>query len=129
MRTDPPRSILVRVVHALFGALFVLSAAVQYNDPDPIRWFLIYTAGALVAFAALIGPPRLGYAAGAVGAVALVWSGTIVAGGLGPVTVGEIFGDMHMKTPNVELWRECLGLLIVAGYCLALAARKATALR
>src|SRR5262245_6235494 len=41
--------IAVRVAHALAAAVFVLCIAVQFNDPDPIRWIAMYGAALIVA--------------------------------------------------------------------------------
>ena len=38
-----------KVTHYIIAGLFVVSAAVQYNDPDPWLWILIYGSVALVA--------------------------------------------------------------------------------
>ena len=39
-----------KVIHYILAGLFTLFAAVQYNDPDPWLWILIYGAVAIVAF-------------------------------------------------------------------------------
>ena len=69
-----------RVVSVLMTVLLAVAVAVQYNDPDPIRWMAIY--GAACALSALVvvrgrapSTPVL-----VVGLVALVW-GLIVAQG------------------------------------------------
>ena len=46
----------------------------------------------------------------------LIWAGTIAAGGLEPITLDVLFGDMRMKTLNTERWREMLGLLLTASW-------------
>lgn len=38
-----------KAIHITIAILFVLFAAVQYNDPDPLLWMLIYGAVALIA--------------------------------------------------------------------------------
>lgn len=38
-----------KVIHYILAALFVGFAALQYNDPDPWLWILIYGSVALVA--------------------------------------------------------------------------------
>ena len=111
------------IPYLVMTLLLVLGAAVQLNDPDPIRWVLIYSAGAGVSVAGIFRPAGLRWAAGAVAAVAAVWALTIAAGGLDPIGIGELFGTVGMKTEAVELWRETLGLLIIAGWCVAVARR------
>lgn len=39
-----------KTIHITIGVLFIVFAALQYNDPDPLLWMLIYGAVALVAF-------------------------------------------------------------------------------
>ncbi|MBK7073407.1 MAG: hypothetical protein IPH44_14005 [Myxococcales bacterium] len=41
---------------AVFAVLCVTSAALQYNDPDPIRWAALYLAAGGAAVAALARP-------------------------------------------------------------------------
>jgi len=55
------------------GALFLFAAALQYNDPDPIRWIAIYGAACAVSIAAATGRPVL-RAALVVGAVSIAWA-------------------------------------------------------
>lgn len=38
-----------KTINYILAVLFVLFAAVQYNDPDPLLWILIYGVVALVA--------------------------------------------------------------------------------
>ena len=111
----------MRVLHGALAVLFVLGAVVQLNDPDPLRWVVIYLAAAAVA---LVGRQRRMVAAG-VAVAATVWAISIAAGGLGPLDLAALFGDATMKTAGVEAWREMLGLGLIAAYCLACALRSA----
>jgi hypothetical protein len=45
----------MRIINVVFIILFLLSAALQYNDPDPYIWMPIYLYGALLCFLALKG--------------------------------------------------------------------------
>jgi len=45
----------MRILNIFFIVLFVFSAAVQYNDPDPYVWMPIYLYGALLSYLALKG--------------------------------------------------------------------------
>jgi len=104
----------LRVASAVFAALFLLSAAVQLNDPDAAPWFVLYVAATLVAAAAVRRPDwrpaAVLLAVSAGGGVA------IAAGGLDAITWAELFGDLRMKTLNVERWRELGGLGITAAW-------------
>jgi ABC-type enterochelin transport system permease subunit len=81
--------------------LFLFAVAVQYNDPDPIRWMAVYGLAAAACLLALKGRlPRLPTAL--LAAVALAWAGTLAARVVG-------------KQPLIdsEEGREMLGLLLV----------------
>lgn len=39
----------------LFGLLFLVSAVLQYNDPDPFRWILVYGLAAAVCLLSAFG--------------------------------------------------------------------------
>lgn len=43
----------MRALNIIFLVLFLLSAALQYNDPDPYIWMPLYLSGALVCYYAL----------------------------------------------------------------------------
>ena len=43
----------MRILNIAFIAVFVLSAALQYNDPDPYIWMPIYLYGAFLCFRAI----------------------------------------------------------------------------
>ncbi len=45
----------MKVFNILFCILFIVSAALQYNDPDPYLWMPIYLFGALICFQAYKG--------------------------------------------------------------------------
>jgi hypothetical protein len=45
----------MKVFNILFFILFVLSAALQYNDPDPWLWMPIYLYGAVLCWLAFRG--------------------------------------------------------------------------
>ena len=45
-------------VKIFFGCLFLLAVAVQYNDPDPVFWMVLYGVAALITFTAIKRTPR-----------------------------------------------------------------------
>ena len=95
------------------AALFLFAAAVQYNDPDPLRWMAIYGLAALACALSLLRrlrrlvPVLVGLGAGA-------WAGALAPGVIGRVSVGELFQSYGMMSETVEEAREMGGLLIVA---------------
>ena len=95
------------------AGLFLFAAAVQYNDPDPLRWMAIYGLAALACVLSLARRlPRLVPAL--VGVGALAWAGTLAPGVIGRVSVEELFQSYSMLSETVEEAREMGGLLIVA---------------
>jgi Transmembrane family 220, helix len=117
----PQSSRLLRGANWVMLAAFLFSVAVQYNDPDPIRWMLIYGLAALNCFLSLRGRLRWPFPA-AVGTVALVWAATIAPGVIGRTTFREMFQSFHMTDSVVEEARETGGLLIVAFWMAVLSA-------
>ncbi len=53
LEAEPPRGgrslSLLTVANGLMAALFLIAAALQYNDPDPLRWLAVYGLAALRA--------------------------------------------------------------------------------
>ena len=106
-------SILLRVANFLMVAAFFFSVVVQYNDPDPIQWMLIYGLAAAACILSL--KSRLPWKVPAlIGVVALVWAATIAPDVIGKTTFAEMFQSFHMINEVVEEAREMGGLLIVA---------------
>lgn len=100
---------------------FVGFTAVQRNDPDPIRWMLMYGSAAVACALHLSGvlPWML---AAAVGVVALVWGAIWAPGVITNAPIGQLFTTYQMMSPEIEEAREMLGLLIVAAWMAVLVA-------
>lgn len=117
MRTPIPRA-----VHAFMAALFVFSAVLQLNDPDPWIWILIWGAAAVVAALAAFRPAGAPRAfALVVAAAALVWAATLAPHAVGRVPIGRMFESWRMKDTLVEENRETFGLLIIGAWMLVIA--------
>lgn len=97
----------VKIFGWVFGLLCIVSAGLQYNDPDPLLWMVIYGVTALVSFAVALNK--------------LPYSVPLVLGIL--LTVGAIYtfpetyegfeiGKGDIK--NIEEGREAGGLLILS---------------
>ena len=106
-------SSLWKVLNGLMTAAFLFSVAVQYNDPDPVRWMAIYGAATVVCVLAIMGRGRWMLPA-AIGLIALIWALTLAPQVIGKVRFGELFEAFEMKDERVEVAREMGGLLIVA---------------
>jgi hypothetical protein len=98
-----------KIVSLIFGILFLLFAAVQYNDPDPQVWVPIYGIAALACLMAWVGMGQWWFFAGMTVVYALAaWNQWP------PVFEGFLLNEMGMKSINIELARESGGLAICA---------------
>lgn len=101
------KSRILKILAVLFTLLFLVFAGVQYNDPDPLIWYVIYGFAALVSLLYVAGrlPTWVAVTAGIlflVGGV-FVWPAQFEG-----VTIGG--GDIK----NIEEGRESLGLFLTA---------------
>jgi len=93
--------------HIFFGVIFILFAALQYNDPDPAVWMAVYLGSAFLCFLSVFDQKshffRKFY---------VIWGiFTSIWAIFQWPPVWEGLGD-SMKTVNNELARESLGLFI-----------------
>jgi hypothetical protein len=111
--------------NAVMLVVFVASALLQLNDPDPFSWVAIYAAAAVMCGLEITRRLRPTYPA-LLALTALVWAATIAPRVLGKVPFGDMFAEFEMRDLGVEQSREMYGLVIVAVWmaALALAARK-----
>ncbi|MCE7066840.1 transmembrane 220 family protein [Dyadobacter sp. CY326] len=95
----------MRLFKIFFGIVFVIFAYLQLNDPDSGLWIAIYSFAALACFMSIreLWPSWVFYALGAGYLVAAVlqWP---------PEFEGIFFGEAAMRSMNIELARESLGL-------------------
>lgn len=93
----------------VFAFLFVLFAAVQYNDPDPQIWVPIYGFAAMACVMAYtrIGRPWLFALMAVTYLGAAIWQWP-------PAFEGFLLNEVGMKTMNIELARESGGLAVCA---------------
>ena len=107
----------------LFFFAFTLSAAVQYDDPDPLAWMAIYIAAAGMCAAQLAKrQPR--WLPGLLLAVTLVWIISLLPNIVGEVSWAQIVESISMKSQAVEEAREIGGLSIVLAWALCLLTRQ-----
>lgn len=113
------------VAHAanyLMTALFALSAVVQYNDPDPLPWMLMYglVAGSCILFATGRLHPRLSLVIAGIALVWALWLVPFAVGSSEELTWGNVFDVSEMINERVEVVREIGGLLISAAWMIFL---------
>ena len=106
----------MRYLDLTMALLFAFAAALQLNDPDPIRWIAIYGAACAVSLAVFLRRRVSPAIAIAIAVMALVWAASIVFGGPAASEYGHMFDAWEMKSPSVEEAREASGLLIVTAW-------------
>ena len=107
-------------LNVLFSAMFLFSVAVQFNDPDPVRWMAMYGFATLACILELARNRRWSLPAG-IGLIAVSWAASTGQNVHG-VRISELFAEFEMKNEMVEQAREVGGLLIVALWMFVLAA-------
>ncbi|MCB9316060.1 MAG: transmembrane 220 family protein [Lewinellaceae bacterium] len=105
----------MKILYWVIAVLFVAFALVQYNDPDPLIWMLVYGVVALIYVLAALEKPHRKVALGACIAT-LGWALTYVPAFWDWVQMGapSIVETMKAEKPYVELTREFLGLVLAA---------------
>jgi hypothetical protein len=101
----------MKITNIVLGVLFLLFAIVQYNDPDPWLWMLLYgfVAGILL-FAAFGKREKWLAIAGFV--VCTIWLLTLLPDFINWIQMGmpTITASMKTEEPHIEYTREFLGL-------------------
>lgn len=101
--------LIMKIFKIATGIMFVLFSYLQYNDPDSDVWIAIYAFAALACYMSLrdLWPGWVFYvlAAGYIIGAILQWP---------PEFEGVFFGEAQMRSLNIELARESLGLGICA---------------
>ena len=103
----------MRILNLCLAVLFTVFACLQYNDPDPWRWALMYgfVAG-ICAFAAFGRQNKHLMGLGIV--ACLVWMAVWLPDFLNWISIGrpDIAEQMKAETPSIEFAREFFGLLL-----------------
>ncbi|BDA78638.1 hypothetical protein LPTSP3_g15680 [Leptospira kobayashii] len=110
-------SILFKIINVVFALLFFTSAALQYNDPDPIHWIFIYGLAAILCSLAVAGKfylPLIYILFGAVLLQLLILSDGAFQWYL-QGSENMLSTPMSKDKPYIEEIREFFGALIVLG--------------
>jgi len=110
-------NILFKTLNVILALLFFTSAALQYNDPDPIHWIFIYGLAAVLCCLAVGGKfflPLIYISLGAVILEVLILSdGALQWYAKGMENM--LSTPMSQEKPYIEEIREFFGALIVFG--------------
>lgn len=120
----------MKFLHGFLALMFLAFAGLQFNDPDPALWILIYASMAFICMMALFkvfSKTAMGIlAAGYIVYCFFLWPG--VSEWLAQENKGVLFDDvMKMEHLYIEESREFLGLvicLIVLAFYTLLSLRK-----
>ena len=109
------KSLVWRVTAILMTGLLILSAIVQWNDPDPLRWILCYSVTAIITLCSLIRPlpPSIPLTWGLVVLLSSLFVGMDFLMSEEQFDWGSFWNVVAMKNETVELGRELGGLLLV----------------
>ncbi|MDH5399121.1 MAG: transmembrane 220 family protein [Cyclobacteriaceae bacterium] len=104
----------MKIVNAVFILIFTYFIVVQYNDPDPMMWIVIYAYAAMVCVMAILGRLKKYFIYGGL-LIFVVLAGTLFTSMIEWVNAGnqtEIFDEMSKERMYVEETREFFGLVI-----------------
>ena len=114
----------MKIFNILFAVLFLISAGLQYNDPDPYIWIPIYLYGVIIcwrAFRDKYYPSAciFGIVVFTAYAVYLFFTENGVLDWVQKHNAENIAGTMKASTPWIEDTREFFGLIILIVVLLA----------
>ena len=109
----------MKIFNIVFSVLFVIFAALQYNDPDPWLWMPIYLYAAVLCWLAFRNKfyPKLilgGVAFYALYGIYLFFEKDGVADWMTEHNAENIAQQMKASTPWIEDTREFFGLCLVS---------------
>lgn len=111
-----------RIVNLVMLVVYLMSVAVQYNDPDPLIWTLIYGLAAFSCYLAHTNRLKWWMSAQIAG-ISLIWGAILTPKFFGKVGFFDLFESFTMKTIMVEYAREMGGLMIIAAWMIVLTIR------
>lgn len=99
------------------ATLFAISVGLQVNDPDPVRWMLIYGVAG-IAIGVLPARRELSLVALAIGLFGAGWSAYLTSQVVHVIAFSDLWLKMSEYGGAVEVGREAGGLAIIAiGLC------------
>jgi len=115
-------------LNSLFLAIFVLSAAVQYNDADALIWIIVYLSAAVMCVTGFRDNP-IPWFPPLLLLLGIAWMAFLATEFVGEVSVAEVTASIRMQSDAVEEAREVGGLAIVCFWAACLSIRQRRSLR
>lgn len=105
----------MKILNLVLAAMFLLFAAFQYNDPDPIQWAALYLLSMAVCILAAINQPNK-YLIYIGLIISTLWAINLSSDFFAWVKEGmpTVTGTMKAENPHIELVREFGGLFLTA---------------
>ena len=103
----------MKITNLVLAALFIGFGVVQFNDPDPYLWVMLYFVVAAICAFAAFGYVNKGVLLGGIlGCV--IWTIVLLPEFINWVQMGmpSITEEMKTEEPHIEFTREFLGLFI-----------------
>ncbi|MFK8049887.1 MAG: transmembrane 220 family protein [Halioglobus sp.] len=116
------------VLNSLFLTIFVLSAAVQYNDTDALIWITVYLSAAVMCVSGFRDNP-ITWLPPLLLLLGIAWMAFLASEFVGAVSMAEVTASMSMQSDAVEEAREMGGLAIVCFWAACLIIRQRRSLR
>ncbi len=103
----------MKILYGFLAVLFVVFAAVQFNDADSLVWILLYCLVAVLCGMAFMEKTYRPILLATL-LLILVWMGTLFPAFIDWLQSGaeSITGSMKAESPHIELVREFLGLFL-----------------
>jgi hypothetical protein len=102
----------IKICNVFFLVIYLLSTAVQYNDPDALLWAIMYLAAAVMCALQFRAKPPV-WLPRTLLAISVAWMIALMPSIIGRVSLQEIFASLRMQTQAVEEAREIGGLFLV----------------
>ncbi|MCX6948086.1 MAG: hypothetical protein NTX39_00235 [Opitutae bacterium] len=105
-------SFILRFAHGIMAGLFAFSVTLQFNDPNPAPWILLYGISAVAAGLAAAGRPSR-YLAFGVLAICAIWEIQYLRVGAWHTPFSALVAEWHMTNETIVLGREFYALILI----------------
>ncbi len=100
----------LRISHGIMAALFAFSATLQFNDPDPAPWIVLYAVAAIVTGFAAAGRAT-GWFAPLIIVICVWWEIHYIRLGAWHTPFSDLTQEWHMTNKSIVDGREFYALI------------------